>query len=249
MKPDTQFENPFGTPDWQAIQAAHRQIEAAQLIDTNARPVGALPLSVVFGEVSIEEFVPPVAPPPTSRRTNGFERRNRTRRAAQYRPANGEACPALDEQLSFLAGLQGEVEAEIEDPERVFWTWVEAKDFDGESTFKREYIYDDEVIKAIKEQERVATAKVIGALRIGIFEKHPRTKGFPGRSRTGDSEDAYHNVEHLRSHRNEESKDPLLQAMLDDLEKRLERGSAPDTRMRYGYRPDWQETYMPFWMR
>lgn len=228
-------------PDWHAINEAHREAEAARLVEDAMRPVGSLPLDVMFDEVEADEFLVAALPSfaiaslASDRKTNGFDGQSKTRKAVGYKTPETVACSqTLQERLACLSRFQEQLAGEIENPDRIFFKAIEVVTFTGERFFDKEYIYDEAEIEAIKAKEHAALTVVAEALKIDIFEKHPRTKGFPGIHRTKDSNGAYANVAHLRSDSCEHSEDPLIQAMLNVLEKLVDDKPQPETRKRFG---------------
>ena len=241
------------TPDWAAINAAHRIAVQAGIVSLNSLPVGTLGIDEVFSQCTEVNGLPIVAPiHEVPSRTNGFGGRSKTRRASpllSIDTAPGSA--SIAEQLSRIGELQSDVELEIDDPKRRFYCTIEETDMNGRVHLSRDPIDDPLQIDTFKTKERVALEIVISALRVEVFENHPRTRGFPSIKRLRANKDELKNVAHLRSKANEESRDLILQAILDDLQQRLKEPPLTDIekqrRYRYRHIPRWQgKLYSPF---
>lgn len=242
-------------PDWQAINAAHRTSEQLGYVSPNARPIGSVAIDQAYPAHDLH-FVVPIPEDPglsiLSRKSNGYGGRGKTQRSQPtFTTEDSPRHLPLNEQLSKLAGLGEQVSNEIANPKRVFFRTVEDINDDGRTYLRRIPINDILEEASLRSRERIALEKVLDALRVDIFEKHPRMRGYPSPYRIMTDEATFHNVAYLKSSVSEESKDPILQAILEDLEERLKAPPLTEEEKErqeyYGIHPKWQdELYSPF---
>lgn len=182
------------------------------------------------------------------RRSTGFGGKNKDRRIQPEQFMDVPPHP-MQEQLERLEIVRARIEAEIEDARRDFYRWEMKLGWDGNIDERKRIIYDDKVKEAIRVPERAALATAIGAVRIGVYEADSRMKGFPGIARAASDPEAYGNINHLRAPYSDHLADPLLQAMLSDVEERFSMplfSSKPNYYGEYeAYEPvaNWQSYY------
>lgn len=232
-------------PDWQAINAAHRRAESEGLVDANMLPVGTLPLTAAFGPVETELSlaaagaegeVVDIFPTHASRKSNGFGGRGKTARVVpfvtkEYREHVIEGhAEDLRDQVERLDAVAEAAAEEIEAPWRKFVRYQKAVSAHGEPYVEMVYVLDEFQIDGWRAHEREVLTQVVSALRVGVLESHPRTRGYPGARRLAQNPEAYRNAGYLR-YKNKWVQDPVVDAFLDDLEQRM-LPNAPDN---YGH--------------
>lgn len=240
-------------PDWKAINAAHRVAAQAGFISVNSMPPGALGIDEVFSQTDDEfDTAKSDSIHDIPSKTNGFDGRSKTSRATPLeKPDIAPRGTSIAEQLTRLDELSTEVELEIANPKRKFFRTVETRNDDDRVYPERKIINDPLEQESLRLQEQIALRTVIDALRVDIFEKHPRTRGYPSKSRIHADETSFRNVSYLKSNSSEESRNRILQAILEDLESRLQQPPLTEKEKQrrewYGYTPVWQDQlYSPF---